>query len=59
MLAMGTVYNAFVQAPRKWTKRWISDGNRDGNDGTHRRPRATVNSQLLSHVSPELGIHHT
>jgi hypothetical protein len=34
----------------------IADGNRDGNDGTHRQPRATVNSQLLSHVLPELGI---
>jgi hypothetical protein len=37
----------------------ISDGNRDGNDGAHRQPRATVNSQLLSRVLPELGIRHT
>ena len=35
------------------------DGNRDGNDGGHQRPEATVNSQLLSHVRPELGIRYT
>ena len=28
----------------------ISDGNRDGNDGSHQRPEATVDSQLHSHV---------
>jgi hypothetical protein len=25
----------------------ISDGNRDGNDGSHQRPDATTNSHLL------------
>jgi hypothetical protein len=28
----------------------ISDGNRDGNDGSGQRPEAAINSQLLSHV---------
>jgi hypothetical protein len=28
----------------------ISDGNRDGNDGSHQRPEATMNRQLLSYV---------
>jgi hypothetical protein len=28
----------------------VSDGNRDGNDGSHQQPEATVNSLLLSHV---------
>jgi hypothetical protein len=37
----------------------VSDGNRDGNDGTRRRPRATVNSQLLSRVLPVLAIRYT
>lgn len=37
----------------------ISDGNRDGNDGSHQRPGAVVDSQLLSHIRPELGIRYT
>ena len=28
----------------------ISDGNRDGNDGSREQPEAAINSQLLSHV---------
>jgi len=40
----------------------ISDGNRDGNDGNdgnRQRPSTTVNSHVLSHVQPELGIRYT
>jgi hypothetical protein len=28
----------------------IADGNRDGNDGSHQRPEAAVNSHLLSRI---------
>jgi hypothetical protein len=28
----------------------ISDGNRDGNDGSRQRPEAAVNSHVLSHI---------
>ncbi len=62
MLALGTMCNALVQATKVDEAEGpldISDGNRDGNDGAHRQPRATVNSQLLSHVLPELGIRYT
>jgi hypothetical protein len=30
--------------------RGISDGNRDGKDGSREQPEAAINSQLLSHV---------
>ena len=36
-----------------------SDGNRDGNDGSRQRPEAAVNTRLLSHIQPELGIRYT
>jgi hypothetical protein len=28
----------------------VSDGNRDGNDGSRQRPEAAVNSPVLSHI---------
>jgi hypothetical protein len=28
----------------------VSDGNRDGNDGSRQRPEAAVNSHVLSHI---------
>ena len=37
----------------------ISDGNRDGNDGSRQQPEAAINSQLLSYVSSDLGIRYT
>ena len=37
----------------------ILDGNRDGNDGSRQRPNAAVNSHVLSHFQPELGIRYT
>jgi len=37
----------------------MSDGNHDGNDGSRQRPDAAVNSHLLSHIQPELGIRYT
>jgi hypothetical protein len=33
-----------------------SDGNRDGNDGSHQRPEAAMNNRVLSHIEPDLGI---
>jgi hypothetical protein len=36
----------------------ISDGNRDGNDGSRQRPETAVNSRVLSHIEPELGIRY-
>jgi hypothetical protein len=32
----------------------ISDGSRDGNDGSRQRPDAAVNSHVLSHIQSEL-----
>jgi hypothetical protein len=37
----------------------ISDGNRDGNDCSRQRPDAAVDSRVLSHIPPELGIRYT
>ena len=37
----------------------MSDGNRDGNNGSHQRPEAAVNSHVLSQIRPELGIRYT
>ena len=37
----------------------IPDGNHDGNDGSHQRPDAAVDSHLLSGICPELGIRYT
>jgi len=37
----------------------ISDGNRDGNDGSRQRPEAAANSHVLSHVQRELGNRYT
>ena len=37
----------------------VSDGNRDGNDDSRQHPEAAVNSRLLSHFRPELGIRYT
>ena len=37
----------------------ISDGNHDGNDGSRQRTDAAVNSHVLSHIRPELGIRYT
>lgn len=39
-----TVLSQFGQRRRGLT------ANRDGNDGSHQQPEATVNTQLLSHV---------
>jgi hypothetical protein len=44
--------------PRKRKSARISDGNHDGNDGSHQRPDAAVNSHVLSHIQPELGIRY-
>jgi hypothetical protein len=62
MLAPGTVQRArscHTEVDEAGGPLGIADGNRDGNDGTHRQPRATVNSQSLSHVLPEPGIRYT
>jgi hypothetical protein len=45
--------------PRSGRSADISDGNRDGNDGSHQRPEASVNNHVLSYVWPELGIRYT
>ena len=37
----------------------ISDGNRDGNDGSRQRHETAVNSRVLSHIQPEMGIRYT
>jgi hypothetical protein len=37
----------------------ISDGNRDGNDGSRQRPDAAVDSRVLSYIPPELVIRYT
>jgi hypothetical protein len=37
----------------------ISDGNRDGNDGSRQQPETAINSQLLSPVCYDLGIRYT
>jgi hypothetical protein len=36
-----------------------SDGNHDGNNGSHQRPDATANSHVLLHIRRELGIRYT
>jgi len=33
----------------------ISDGNRDGNDGSHQRPETAVDTTYSQHIQPELG----
>jgi hypothetical protein len=49
-----------LEPPSKKRKaRSISDGNHDGNDGSHQRPDAAVNGHVLSHIQAELGIRYT
>jgi hypothetical protein len=50
-MAAGRCELALCDAPPGVIRRSrISDGNRDGNDGSHQRPEAAVDSPVLSHV---------
>ena len=47
-----------IPHPRSGRSAGFPDGNRDGNNGSRQRPDTVVNSHLLSHIQPELGIHY-
>jgi hypothetical protein len=49
----------FDSPPQSGRSARISDGNHDGNDGSRQRSGAAVNSHVLSHIRPELGIRYT
>jgi hypothetical protein len=37
----------------------MSDGNRDGNNASRQRPKAALNSRVLSPIRSELGMRYT